>query len=166
MNPRLLGSRAPSGSHRGPATRRSVAACGALVITLASLVVTQARLDASQASLGARPSQAAVHQRAPAISPPPTSFGLGPVPGSPRGGSSYVLKTSKSLPVARSTALFEFYLRSMVATGWSLQAQGRPDAKGQWSLSWTQGKRIALISLYTSPKVSLTVDSCPPEPYC
>ena len=62
--------------------------------------------------------------------------------------------------------LFEFYLRVMSGSGWTLTSQSEPDARGEWALSWRQGRQVASLYLYLEPRPNLTVDSCPPLKYC
>jgi hypothetical protein len=97
---------------------------------------------------------------------PPASFGFG-VPHV--SGGTYVLHLAdrtSSMPVARSQALFAFYLDGMSRGGWTLQAKGDPGSTGEWTLRWQHAATAALISFYTAPRVKLEVDVCPPDPYC
>jgi hypothetical protein len=63
-------------------------------------------------------------------------------------------------------SVFDGYLSSMQRSGWTLSAKADPDRNGNWTLRWTLGPRIVLLTYTTSPAERLTIDDCPPEPYC
>ena len=74
--------------------------------------------------------------------------------------------SARKVSAAAATQLFDYYVRSMAAEGWTLAAKSVPGPQGEWTLKWNFGQQSALLSLYTTPKVRLIVDDCPPEPYC
>jgi hypothetical protein len=62
--------------------------------------------------------------------------------------------------------LFGYYLQAMPAAGWTLLGKGDPAKSGDWTQRWQRGQDAALITLTTRPTDSLTVELCPPDPYC
>ena len=79
----------------------------------------------------------------------------------------HVFRAGAAAPTARQAgALFDTYLSSMVASGWTLAGKSVPSARGEWILKWDFGTQSALLSFYMAPEPRLIVDDCPPEPYC
>ena len=61
---------------------------------------------------------------------------------------------------------FDYYLSTMPPGGWTLSGKAVPAGRGSWTLRWTFGDQSVLLTYSTTPKAKLTVDDCPPEPYC
>jgi hypothetical protein len=61
---------------------------------------------------------------------------------------------------------FDYYLTSMQQSGWTLSGKADPSRKGDWILRWTFGTQSVLLTFATTPTERLTIDDCPPEPYC
>ena len=95
---------------------------------------------------------------------PPGWSGLEGEPDS-RSRGEYLFRAARMTRPA-SVKLFEFYVSSMSASGWTLMGQSEPDARGEWALSWRDRRQTASLYLYLVPRVSLTLDYCPPLKYC
>jgi hypothetical protein len=95
---------------------------------------------------------------------PPASSGLA-VERAPGQRGEYRFSTRR-LARPASVKLFEFYLRAMSGSGWTLMGQSEPDTRGEWALNWQQGRQVASLYLYLAPRVSFTVGYCPPLKYC
>lgn len=99
-----------------------------------------------------------------AIPAPPTTF-TATATRTHRGTHVFVSSEAGLSPEV-STALFSYYLQSMPAQGWTLLGKGDPTRAGDWTQSWQAGTDTALLTVTTRPRHQLTVQLCPPDPYC
>ncbi len=97
---------------------------------------------------------------------PPAVYGLEPAKGSQPSGTHTLRPRGSTLSPARSKELFHFYQSAMRTEGWALQSQATPTSGGEWAQYWQLGGQIAVIQMFTSPKVELVVTYCPPAPFC
>jgi hypothetical protein len=95
---------------------------------------------------------------------PPVSVGLTARQTPGQQGESVF--SASQLPRADSVRLFEFYVESMSGGGWTLMGESQPDPRGEWALSWRNGRQVAALYLYRIPRVTFTLDYCPPLKYC
>lgn len=98
------------------------------------------------------------------IPAPPSGSDL--VPGVAHGGRHVFRSLGAPLSVAKASAIFDYYLTTMTAGGWTLAAKADPNRLGEWTLKWNSQQQSTLLTLYTTPTTRLIVDACPPEPYC
>jgi hypothetical protein len=168
MNPALVGRK----SLRAPTRRRENSVVVLAVVVLAAAVVGAgvAQSKAPENRPIPTPSLRAVAGMTllgtTLVPAPAASFGFR-APSVSTG--TYVLhlqSRTTAMPLARSQALFAFYLDEMSRGGWTLQAKGDPSPTGEWTLRWQHAATATLISFYTAPHVKLEVDVCPPDPYC
>ncbi len=97
---------------------------------------------------------------------PPASFGLVPQSATGARGEFVFVAAAGQLKTAASKRLFDYYVSTMTANGWRVAARSGPTGSGEWALSLSLGRQQATISMYVRPSVSLTLDACPPFPYC
>ena len=165
MEPRLIGRknllRTPGRRYYGPAP-----------VALAGLVAAVGLLGflSPRVHLGAAPtppvltiSDASPYIPCTDVPAPPSAFGLQPM--SVRGGS-HIFRPASPLTAARSQDLFSYYLDSMSREGWTLLGKGDPSPDGTWTLAWWFRTTSATITMDTAPLDKLTVELCPPDPYC
>lgn len=68
-------------------------------------------------------------------------------------------------PAAAGQA-FDYFLATMQQSGWALSGKADPTRRGDWTLRWTFGDQSVLLTYFSRPAPKLTIDDCPPEPYC
>jgi hypothetical protein len=137
-----------------------------LVVLVALSAFLQSSTETRAATSGARPSHGAVVPHRQGMVPaPPAGSGLRTAHGRQKGSVTY---RPRRPAFSRSAAakLYDFYVARMPPLGWTLVAKSNPDRRGQWTLNWQRGGRVAVIYMYTMPNVSLTINECPPLQYC
>ncbi len=159
-----------------PSRERGAAqlALASLLVALVVLGVAQRGTDLGSAAAPAAGAATAQPTASPlagvttipgtAVPLPPSSFATTDTRN--HGGTHIFLTNDASMSPDDSALLFSYYLQAMPAQGWELLGKGDPSRTGAWSQRWQAGTDAALLSLSTRPRDTLTVELCPPDPYC
>ncbi len=136
-----------------------------LSLILGSILVIRARTE-PQAGAIAAPSRLSVRYiKGTQVPSPPSAYGM--KQDVARHGKDEFVPGGRGLSPENSKRLFDFYLQAMISGGWVLATKSDPGINGgQWSLVWQKGTQTSVLSFFALPKTTLTVDLCPPQPYC
>ena len=165
MNPGLVSRRRLRIRVWAPDRGRAPVAIGALVVAIgAAGLVSAATRTPVPPQPALRTVSSVTYIAGTQIPAPPTTFGL--VPGVVHGGHHVFRPGRSPFTAAGARALFDYYLSTMARGGWTLAGKADPSRLGEWTLKWDFQQRSALLTLYMTPTPRLTVDACPPVPYC
>jgi hypothetical protein len=164
MHPRLHSSRTLRTSSPLRVPWANVAGIGVLLLILGSILVIRSHTESSRLIPASRRLSVS-YIKGTQVPAPPRAYGMKQDLARP--GKDAFMPGPVALSPENSKRLFDFYLSSMISGGWTLQTKSDPGINGgQWSLRWQKKNQIAVLNLFTLPKTSLTVDLCPPQPYC
>ncbi|MEA2506193.1 MAG: hypothetical protein QOH48_811 [Actinomycetota bacterium] len=163
MHPRLHSSTTLRTSSRVRVPWVNISGVALLLLILVSIPVIRAHTESSGLiPAGAKLSVSYI--KGTQVPVPPRAYGMKQDVARP--GKDAFVPGPGGLTPANSNRLFDFYLRAMIAGGWTLGTKSDPGAGGEWSLLWLKQNQTSVLSLFTSPKTTLTVNLCPPQPYC